>query len=80
MSISQPRLIGAICAAGVVAFAAGYALAAQPHMTAALNDLRAARSQLEAATADKAGHRIAAIGLVDQAIQQVRDGIVAGAF
>ena len=47
----------------------------QPHMTAALDELRAARQELEAATADKGGHRERAIGLIDQAIGEVKDGI-----
>ena len=59
-------------------FAAGYAVAAQPHMQAALRSLRNARSELDLALADKAGHRVKAIGLVDEAIAEVNAGIVAG--
>jgi hypothetical protein len=56
----------------------GEALAAQPHMSAALSDLRAARSELNMAIHNKGGHRVTAIGLVDQAINEVKAGIDAG--
>ncbi len=56
----------------------GEALAAQPHMTAALSDLRAARAELNAAMHNKGGHRETAIGLVDQAMSEVKAGIDAG--
>ena len=52
----------------------GEALAAQPHMTAALSDLRAARGELAVALHDKGGHRVTAMGLVDQAIAEVVAG------
>ena len=71
-------LIGA-GAAMVASFAAGFALAAQPHMQAALKALRNSKAELETALPDKAGHRVKAIGLVDQAIAEVQAGIVAGA-
>jgi len=58
---------------------AGVAFADQTHMTNALGDLQAAQSELQAAQPDKAGHRVEAIGLVDQAINQVNLGIQAGA-
>lgn len=51
------------------------AFAAQPNMEAALEQLRGARASLEAAEPNKGGHREAAIGLVDQAIVQVKEGI-----
>jgi hypothetical protein len=47
----------------------------QPRMQAALDALRSARSHLEAATADKGGHRANAINLVDKAIDEVQKGI-----
>ena len=47
----------------------------QPHMNAALDELRAARQELEAAVTDKGGHRAKAIGLVDDAITEVEAGI-----
>jgi hypothetical protein len=47
----------------------------QPHMTAALDELRGARSELDAAATDKGGHRARAIALIDDAITEVRAGI-----
>ena len=62
-----------------VGFGLGMAKADQPHMRNALGDLRAARGELQVAMADKGGHRVAAIQLVDQAIDQVRQGMDVGA-
>ena len=53
--------------------------APQPHMEAALKALNNAASQLEAAADDKGGHRAKAIQLVSQAVNQVQQGIQAGA-
>jgi len=47
----------------------------QPKMRAALDSLRDARRSLEQATADKGGHRVKAIQLTQQAIEQVEAGI-----
>jgi len=47
----------------------------QPHMEAALKLLRQARSDLEAATPNKGGHRERAIQRTDEAIKQTVDGI-----
>jgi hypothetical protein len=69
------RCLFAVAAFGV-AFAIGCATGhGQPHMAAALDELRAARGELQAAEADKGGHRVRAIELVDGAIEQVRRGI-----
>jgi hypothetical protein len=51
----------------------------QPHMQNALKALQNAANQLQEAKDDKAGHREKAIGLVSQAINQVQQGIAAGA-
>jgi hypothetical protein len=59
-------------------FAAGYAVAAQPHMQAALRALRNANAELNAALPDKAGHRVKAINLVNDAIAETQAGIAAG--
>ena len=56
-------------------FIAGRATAAQPHMVAALTHLREAKVSLEHATADKGGHRVKAIELVNSAIVEVEAGI-----
>ena len=47
----------------------------QPHMDAALDKLRSARSNLEAATDDKGGHRVKALEHVNKAIDEVQKGI-----
>jgi len=52
--------------------------AEQPHMVNALEALKRARHQLEIAEADKGGHRVRAIGIVDNAIAEVEAGIAAG--
>jgi len=53
----------------------GYATGAQPHMEATIGLLQKARAELAAATPNKGGHRERALGLIDQAIEQVREGI-----
>jgi hypothetical protein len=50
----------------------------QPHMYNALGDLKAARHQLEVALDDKGGHRVRAISIIDNAIEEVNAGIAAG--
>lgn len=64
--------LAAVMAAGIFA---GHAFAAQNHMIAAINHLRNARAELQAALADKGGHRERAIGLVNDAIAEVQAGI-----
>jgi hypothetical protein len=59
-------------------FVAGRASAAQPHMNAALDHLKLARRELDAALADKGGHRAKAIALVHDAITEVEAGIDVG--
>ena len=56
-------------------FLLGRAKADQPHMQAALDHLRAARRQLEVAEADKGGHRVKALRLVNEAASEVERGI-----
>ncbi|MFL6254844.1 MAG: hypothetical protein ACJ74T_07460 [Pyrinomonadaceae bacterium] len=51
------------------------ALPDQPHMQAALDKLQSARSNLEAATDDKGGHRVKALEHVNKAIDEVQKGI-----
>jgi multidrug resistance efflux pump len=50
----------------------------QPHMQAALDNLRQARSNLERATSDKGGYRVKAIDEVNKAIDETKKGIDAG--
>jgi len=47
----------------------------QPKMRSALSSLESALGDLKAATADKGGHRVKAISLVNDAITQVKEGI-----
>jgi hypothetical protein len=70
-------LLAAAPALGVAAVLAGSttARADQPHMDAALDALKSARRELDAATADKGGHRGNALRLVKQAIGEVERGI-----
>lgn len=53
----------------------GQALADQPHMRAALDDLRAARDQLQDSEHNKGGHRVEALRLTNSAIDEVQRGI-----
>jgi hypothetical protein len=70
-------LTAAPAAAGLAAalIVPALARADQPHMEAALDALKAARRELDAATADKGGHRGRALGLVKSAIEEVEKGI-----
>ena len=82
MTVSKVKLAVAASIGGVViaglGVGTGLALADQPHMQNALNDLNAAQNQLQIAIPDKAGHRVNAINLVQQAINEVNLGIQAG--
>ena len=69
-------LIGAAAAASTAPFLVkDQAQADQPHMEAALEALKNARRELNAATADKGGHRGKAIELVKEAMGEVEKGI-----
>jgi hypothetical protein len=72
MRIARTRILAAALA--TAAFAAP-ALADQPHMEKALNHLRQAKSELEAARSNKGGHRDHALDSVNKAISQVEQGI-----
>ena len=68
--------------AGALAFTAGNSVyeaqaEPQPHMRAALAGLETAQAQLEKATHDKGGHRVAALKATKEAIEQVKKGIAA---
>ena len=64
--------LSATLAAGVFI---GQAWAAQPHMRAALDDLRSAKSELEQATHNKGGHRVEALRLTNEAIRETESGM-----
>lgn len=68
-------LAGSLALALGCAFFAGQATARQPHMQAALEDLRAARDQLQEGASNKGGHRVEALRLTNQAIEEVRAGM-----
>ena len=75
-SFARKTLLGAAIAASM---GIGYAIGAQPHMSESIALLQSARGELQAATPNKGGHRERAMGLIDQAIGEVRAGIaVAG--
>jgi hypothetical protein len=65
-------MLGALVASSL---GIGYAVGAQPHMEASLALLQQARGELAQATPNKGGHRESALGLIDQAISQVKAGI-----
>jgi type II secretory pathway component PulM len=63
----------------IFAFSLTPARAGQPHMRQALQQLRAALAQLQAAVPDKAGWRVRAIQSTKSAIAETQSGIAAGA-
>ncbi|HXW76378.1 MAG TPA: hypothetical protein VEJ20_03120 [Candidatus Eremiobacteraceae bacterium] len=71
--------MAAALVAVAISFFGGAAFGYQGHMWAAKTALNNALHQLQVAEPDKAGHRDQAIGLVNQAITQVQQGIAAGA-
>ena len=74
------RLVGiaAVLIIAAVSFAGGCVVAAQPRMQNALGALQNARSELQMAESNKAGHRVNALRLVNEAIVEVQAGIAAG--
>jgi hypothetical protein len=77
MTISKVRLgvLAFVFAIIFTAVGAGVTLASQPHMVNARNYLNDALTELNAASTNKGGHRVNAINLVKQAIEQVNLGI-----
>ncbi|WP_316235240.1 MULTISPECIES: hypothetical protein [unclassified Bradyrhizobium] len=73
MSSAARKLCLGAALAGCIGI--GYTLGAQPHMTATITMLQSARAELAQATPNKGGHRERALGLIDQAITEVRAGI-----
>ena len=68
----------AVVVIAAVSFASGCVVAAQPHMQNALGALQNARSELQVAEANKGGHRVTALHLINEAIGKVQAGIAAG--
>lgn len=74
--MAKKRFVVMIVALGlIIGLAVGVWAERQPHMRAALEHLRAAKAELEAASHDKGGHKIAALKAIDQAIEHVREGM-----
>ena len=71
-SLLTAAIIGLTLTTGVFI---GQATADQPAMHNALANLRQAKSNLNNATTDKGGHRVAAMSHVDAAIAEVEAGI-----
>jgi hypothetical protein len=71
-STARKLALGTVLTVGI---GIGYALGAQPHMTATVTMLQSARAELAQATPNKGGHRERALELIDQAIGEVRAGI-----
>ena len=63
------------CLVAGAVIGASIAYANQPHMVSALEMLQSARAELQRSTANKGGHRERAIGAVDNAIRETREGI-----
>lgn len=62
-------------AAAALAMLSAASWAEQVHMEAALASLQQAKDSLNKASADKGGHRVRALQLVENAIKQVNAGI-----
>ena len=78
--IRSLRTIAASLAIAGVVFLAGYTLrqacaSPQPRLQTALAHLRAARGSLERGIPDQSGHRLQALSMVNQAIEEVMLGI-----
>ena len=71
------RTVRSLAFAGALApaFAAGQAVACQPHVQNALDSLQTAQSELQLAAPNKGGHRERAMALVSEAMSQVDLGI-----
>ena len=71
-TFARRLLLGTAIAASI---GIGYAIGAQPHMAESIAFLQSARGELAVATPNKGGHRERAMGLIDQAISEVRAGM-----
>jgi hypothetical protein len=66
---------GAVVASGLIAAAKPAAAVPQPDMERAREALINSKHLLEAAADDKGGHKIKAVQLIEQAIEEVKAGI-----
>lgn len=69
------KTLTALLAAAALTFPAMAFAEPQPNMKEALEHLEKAKASLKAATADKGGHRVKALELVEKAIEQTQKGI-----
>ena len=69
------RVLGYALVGFAIACAGAKSVEPQPHMKGAMNALQTAKDHLQQASADKGGHRVAAISLVNRAIAEVQAGI-----
>jgi hypothetical protein len=81
MNVWKITTVGLVVALGVVVGgdAVRTARAQQANMEAAIAKLQEAKGALQHAADDKGGHREKAIALTEQAIEQARQGVAAGA-
>ena len=73
--IKTGLVAGALATTLVAGVFIGQALAAQPHMQAALDALRTARGELQEASHNKGGHRVEALRLTNEAIRETEAGM-----
>ena len=73
--MKSPARIALLSGIIATSIGVGYAIGAQPHMGESIAFLQSARSELQAATPNKGGHRERAMALIDNAIAEVRAGI-----
>ncbi|HWO03044.1 MAG TPA: hypothetical protein VNS63_27635 [Blastocatellia bacterium] len=76
-SVSRRSIVGILFSGALVGLIlpSRTKAADQPHMQAAIEALRTAQRELQAASTDKGGHRAKALGLVNNAISEVEKGI-----
>jgi len=73
-NLFRPLLLAAALTVGTMTAATYCAAQGQPEMNEAMEHLKEARASLEHASSHHGGHREAAIKLVDQAMQEVKEG------
>ena len=78
MRMTKTTLVALMGATLVAGGCVGYAVAAQPHMEAALSALQTAKTELQVAERNKGGHRVKALEYVNSAIAETQLGIAAG--
>jgi hypothetical protein len=79
LSKTRPAIGTTLVALTFGTVGAGTAYAIQEHMLNARNNLQQAINELNMAEHDKGGHRETAVGLAQQALDQVNQGIQVGA-